>query len=192
MSSRRYAKSPPGLERSQGPGRWRSQDGERGRLQGRSGDHQEEVRRCWRDRRSEVTGYPVASRRTTGVGIVPSPHFTILFFRLNPGKQWYHLLPPLHTNGYSARFTREADWSQRLAAVSQGRRNGTGLTYWRGTIQFKFLAKRRNWRLRGACPCGRIRVFSVLWCFNGNPGAISRHIPQSARGTIAPERLGVS
>ena len=44
----------PGPERSQGPGRWRAQDGEGRRLQGRSGDHQEEVHRGRRNRRSEV------------------------------------------------------------------------------------------------------------------------------------------
>ncbi len=43
-----------GLERSQGTGGWSPQERERGRLQGRGGDHQEEVHRRGRGCRSEI------------------------------------------------------------------------------------------------------------------------------------------
>ena len=56
----------PGLERSQGSGGWRSQDGERGRQQRRSGHHQEKVRRRRRESRRQVTPGPAAREIADG------------------------------------------------------------------------------------------------------------------------------
>src|SRR5208283_4496061 len=53
------------LEGSQGPRRWRAQDRERRREQGRGGDHQEEVRGSGRQGRNQVMERrPLAGRLT--------------------------------------------------------------------------------------------------------------------------------
>ena len=56
----------PGLERSQGSGGWRSQDGERGRQQRRSRHDQEKVRRRRGQSRSQVADCPCGPRIVIG------------------------------------------------------------------------------------------------------------------------------
>ncbi len=66
----------PRFEGSQGPGRWRPEDREGRRHEGRSREHQEEVRGCRRDRRGQVAfrgAYALCSIPSLEPDVSPAP-----------------------------------------------------------------------------------------------------------------------